>query len=159
MAHEHIILYPVTCPVLYQVCDQFRNLLLLITTLLLKDAYRFDELLTHLNAFKCEKVVALGEDATRVIKKVQYDPNTNKLVGFVLPCEESGLPLCDSFMATTFESMENHFCDESIANYAFAYMAQPLAENVPAFCLSCLGTNNKFNAELVYIKALVLYLL
>ena len=111
--------------------------------------FRFDELLNHLNAFKCQKVVALGEDATRVIKKIQYDPNTNKLVGFVLPCDESGLPLCDSFMATTFESMENYFCNESVANYAFVYMVQPLAENVPAFCLSCLGTNNKFDAEIV----------
>ena len=111
--------------------------------------FRFDELLNHLNAFKCQKVVALGEDATCVIKKIQYDPNTNKLVGFVLPCDESGLPLCDSFMATTFESMENYFCNESVVNYTFVYMVQPLAENVPAFCLSCLGTNNKFDAEIV----------
>ena len=28
-------------------------------------------------------------------------------------------------------------------------MVQPFAEKVPAFCLSCVGTDNKFNAELV----------
>ena len=28
-------------------------------------------------------------------------------------------------------------------------MVQPLTEKVPAFCLSCVGTDNKFNAELV----------
>ena len=111
--------------------------------------FRFDKLLNHLNAFKCQKVAALGEDAIRVINKIQYDPNTNKLVSFVLLCNESGLPLCDSFMATTFESIENYFCNESVANYAFVYMVQPLAENVPAFCLSCLGTNNKFDADIV----------
>ena len=26
-------------------------------------------------------------------------------------------------------------------------MAQPLSQNVPAFCLACLGTDNKFTAE------------
>lgn len=111
--------------------------------------FRFDELLNHLNAFKCQKFVSVAEDATRVIKKVQYDPKTNKLVGFVLPCNENDVPLCDSFMATTFELMQNYFSNESIANYAFVYMVQSLAKNVPAFCLSCVGTDNKFNAELV----------
>ena len=48
-----------------------------------------------------------------------------------------------------FESMQKYFSEESIANYAFVYMVQPLTENVPAFCLSCVGTDNKFNAELV----------
>ena len=43
-------------------------------------------------------------DATRIIRKVQYNAEANTLVGFVLPCDEGCLPLCDSFMATTFES-------------------------------------------------------
>ena len=66
-------------------------------------SFRFDELLVHLKAFNCLKIVSLAEDATRVIRKVQYDAETNKPVGFMLPCDEDGLPLCDSFMATTFE--------------------------------------------------------
>ena len=65
-------------------------------------SFRFDELLVHLKAFSCPNIVSDAEDATRVIRKVQYDAETNKLVGFVLPCDEDGLPLCDSFMATTF---------------------------------------------------------
>ena len=112
-------------------------------------SFRFNELLVHLKAFNCPKVVAVAEDATRVIKKVQYDAETNRLIGFVLPCDEEGLPLCDSFMATSFESMQNYFSEESVASYAFVYMVQPLTENVPAFCLSCVGTDNKFNTELV----------
>ena len=61
--------------------------------------------------------MSVAEDATRVIRKVQYDAETNKLlvVGFVLPCDEDGLPLCDSFMATTFKSMQKYFSEESIA--------------------------------------------
>ena len=93
--------------------------------------------------------MSVAEDATRVIRKVQYDAETNKLVGFVLPCDEDVLPLCDSFMATTFKSMQKYFSKESITNYAFVYMVQPLTENVPAFCLSCVGKDNNFNAELV----------
>ena len=28
-------------------------------------------------------------------------------------------------------------------------MAQPLSDSVPAFCLVCLGTNNKFTSDLL----------
>ena len=111
--------------------------------------FRFDEIMEHLKAFKCPNIVSVGEDATRVIKKVQYDAETDKLVGFVLLCDKEGLLLCDSFMATSFESMQKYFSEESIANYAFVYMVQPLTENVPAFCLSCIETDNKFTTELV----------
>ena len=45
--------------------------------------------------------------------------------------------------------MQKYFSEESIVNYAFVYMVQPLTENFPAFCLPCVGTDNKFNAELV----------
>jgi len=45
--------------------------------------------------------------------------------------------------------MESHFKDGSVAKYAFVYMAQPLAAGVPAFCLACIGTDNKFNADVV----------
>ena len=91
----------------------------------------------HLKAFNCPKVVSVAEDATRVIKKVQYDVETDRLIGFVLRCDEKGLPLTDSFLATTFESMCKHFSEESVASYAFVYMAQPITEDVPTFCLSC----------------------
>jgi len=77
---------------------------------------------------------------------VQYDVESDKLVGFVLPCNEDGLPQSDCFIATDFESMQAFF---SNANYAFVYMVQPLGDKAPAICLSCIGTDNKFSAELV----------
>lgn len=83
-------------------------------------------------------VVSVGEDATRVISRIEYDSESDKLVGFVLPCDEDGLPICDSFMATA-----------SLAKYAFVYMVQPRTIEVPPFCLACIGTDNKFNAEMV----------
>ena len=45
--------------------------------------------------------------------------------------------------------IEESFHVAAIAKYAFVYMAQPVSEGVPAFCLACLGTDNKFCAELV----------
>ena len=74
----------------------------------------------------------MGEDATRVI--------ANRLVGFVLPCDEDGSPITDSFLATTFEKS---FESGVISKYAFVYMAQALCTQVPSFCLACFGTDNK----------------
>ena len=45
--------------------------------------------------------------------------------------------------------METSFKEGSLAKYAFVYMIQPLTIAVPAFCLACIGTDNKFDAELV----------
>lgn len=47
--------------------------------------------------------------------------------------------------------METSFKEGSVAKYAFVYMIQSLTIGVPAFCLSCIGTDNKFDAEL-FIK-------
>ena len=44
-----------------------------------------------------------------------------------------------------------------MAKYAFVYMAQPLCKGVPAFCLACMGTNNKFTADLVLKRWLYLF--
>ena len=111
--------------------------------------FRFDDLLAHLNSFNAPKIVSLSEDATRIIGRIEYDCDSDKLVGFVLPCNDKGIPLCNSFMATTFESIEEAFRTGSVANYAFVYMVQSLASDTPAFCLGCIGSDNKFNAELV----------
>ena len=111
--------------------------------------FRFDDLVTHLNTYKSPKIVAIGEDATRVISRVEYDKETDRLIGFVLPCNDAGLPLADSFLAVSFEAIEEHFRSGTISKYAFLYMAQPISDGVPAFCLCCIGTDNKFCNKLV----------
>lgn len=78
---------------------------------------------------------------------IDYDNETDRLVGFVLPCDDSGLPVVDTYLAVSFDSIKESFSKGELAKYAFVYMAQPLSQNVPAFCLACLGTNNKFPAE------------
>lgn len=85
--------------------------------------FRLDELKQYLDSYGAPKVVSIGEDATRVIARIEYDNQTNRLVGFVLPCDNNGLPLTDSFLATSFESIEKAFKDGVVSKYAFVYMA------------------------------------
>ena len=72
--------------------------------------------------FNTSMVVSVGEDATRVISRIEYDSETDKLVGFVLPCDQDGLPICDLFIATSFGTMESYFDNASLAKYAFVYV-------------------------------------
>ena len=46
-------------------------------------AFRFDELLQHLVKHKAPFIIAIAEDATHIIKKVEYDTSTNRCVGLV----------------------------------------------------------------------------
>jgi len=82
-----------------------------------------------------------------VIGRVEYDNETDRCVGFVLPLDGNSLPMVDSFLAVSFTAIENMFRQNSVAKYAYVYMAQPLCNNVPPFCLACLATDNKFYAE------------
>ena len=70
-------------------------------------------------------------------------------VVFVLPLNKDGLPEIDSFLAVSFEGIEKMFLENSISKYAYVYMAQPLLECCPSFCLMLMGTDNKFKAESV----------
>jgi len=114
--------------------------------------FRFDDLVNHLQQYNVPKIVSIGEDATRVIARIDYDNETDRCVGFVLPVDKNGLPITDSFLATTFEVIENMFSQAAIAKYAYVYMAQPLFHNAPPFCLCCMGTDNKFTAEDVLLR-------
>ena len=106
--------------------------------------FRFDGLASHIIQHKTTNAVTIGEDATRVISRVEYDSQTDRCVGFVLPLSENGLPLIDSFLAVSFDVIKNMFAKHATAKYAYVFMAQPLAQNTPAFCLVCFGTDNKF---------------
>lgn len=60
-------------------------------------------------------VVKIGEDATCLVKRVDYDSKTDQLVGFVLPRNKIGLPLQNA----------------KVANNA---LGQSLCDSVPTFC-------------------------
>ena len=110
-------------------------------------SFRFDELQAHIERYKTPRYVSISEDATRITGRIEYDSATDRCVGFVLPLDDNRLPIMGSFVASSFSAMEDMFCKNPIAKYAYIYMAQPLCHNVPPICLACLGTNNKFSAE------------
>ena len=115
-------------------------------------SFRFDEVKKHLDRYKAPAVISIGEDATRVVGRVDYDSETDRCVGFVLPLNEHSLPIVDSFIAVSFPVMEKMFHNHTIAKYAYIYMAQPLCITVPPVCLACLGIDNKFDAENVMAR-------
>ena len=69
---------------------------------------------------------------------MEYDCATDRCVGFVLPLNSDGLPEIDAFVVVSFSAMEDMVRKNSVAKYAYVYMAQPLWQNVPPFCLACL---------------------
>ena len=108
--------------------------------------FQFDGLVSHLNKYNAPFVIAISEDATRVVARVEYDRENDRMVGFMLPCSEDGLPLTDSFLATSFEVIEQCFRTCEISKFAYVYVAQCVSPTVPAYCLACMGTNNSFTA-------------
>ena len=50
--------------------------------------FQFDGLENYLtqHGASSHKVVSISEDATRIIARIDYDSESNRLVGFVLPC-------------------------------------------------------------------------
>lgn len=116
---------------------------------LVEGQFRFNKLSDHLDAHKCPRIISISEDATRIIRHIDYDENSNKLVGFVLPVDGNHLPLTDSFFATSFEAIEETFANEKKATFAYIYMAQPMSPTAPPFCLNIVGTDNRFNSASV----------
>ncbi len=106
--------------------------------------FRFKELSEHLKRYDCPKIVTVGEDATRLISKIDYDSSTDQLVGFVLPIDDAGLPKVDAYTASSFEIIEDHFSKGVVGKYAYLYVVKPLSESAPSFILSCMSSDNRF---------------
>ena len=66
--------------------------------------FRFDGLANHIAKHNTVNLVSVGEDATSIICRVEYDARTNRCVGFVLLLK-GGLPEVDSFLATSFDAI------------------------------------------------------
>lgn len=108
---------------------------------------RAEELKKELEERKLPLKVWISEDGTRCTGKVQYNPKTNELIGFVLPKDKNSMPIACSFQANSIEEIVKHHEENPLSTYLYVYMAQPLAEDSPAFCLTIFGTDNKFVAE------------
>ena len=109
----------------------------------------FDKLSAHLDAYNAPHVISISEDATRVVSRIDYDGNSDSIVGFVLPLGDDSLPEHGCFDATSFERIEEVFSTAKKSTNAYIYMAQAMSLNVPPFCLAVIGTDNCFDATVV----------
>lgn len=113
-----------------------------------KGEFRFDGLQRHLELYNVSILtIAISEDATRVIAKVDYDPEYNTLIGLVCPCDENGIPIADIYRFTNFDSVKDILENAEKAKLVYTFIAQPLQQHVPSFCLALFGTNIKFDSE------------
>lgn len=111
---------------------------------------RPQELLIYLKDRKLPLVVALSEDGTKIVGRVQYDSKTNQVVGLVLPINnQNGLPIPFTFKARNASEIAEHFAgNNENAVYVNVIMAQPISPNrVPPFCLLIYSTDNKYTSR------------
>lgn len=120
---------------------------------------RTEELLKYLKDLNLPLYVSLSEDQTKITGRIQYDPRTNRIVGFVLPLnKENGMPCTTGNEAKSAFAIEQCFYDvntgkEKIsAQYVNVIMAQPLVQGIPAFCLAIYGSDNTFESIDVHKK-------
>lgn len=70
-------------------------------------------------------------------------------MGFVLPIGENEIPKINSFTATSAKAIEEFFKNEIPARLLYTVIAQPLAENMPFFCLLVYGTDDRYSFDVV----------
>lgn len=89
------------------------------------------------------KVIWMSEDGTRVNGRIEYDPVSNKIVGFVLPLNK-GLPETKTFLASSSAAIQHYFETGIKATYAYVFVAQPLTPGSHSYCVGLFGTDNRF---------------
>ena len=105
--------------------------------------FRFKELSEHLDNWKAPKAVHIHLDDTRILNRVEYDPTTDRFVGFCLPIRD-GVPCGEEFVLQKFEELENVFKSRKVASYAHCIIAQPVSPDAPSFVLCVLGTDSTY---------------
>ena len=88
--------------------------------------FRFNELADHLENWKAPKAVHIHLGDTRILNKVEYDPTTDRFVGFCLPIRD-GIPCDEEFVLHTFDELETTFKSRKVASYAHCVVAQPVS--------------------------------
>lgn len=108
---------------------------------------RCDELKHYMNSINAKMCVWLSEDASGIVEKIEFDSETNQLVGLVLPINsKTGLPIPFSFMARNENEIRENV-EKVKSNLVYVVMAQPLMQNAPPFPLQIFGTDNRFQSQ------------
>lgn len=83
-------------------------------------SFRFDDLLEYIEKYNAPKIVSVGEDATQLISRVDYDTATDRCVGFVLPNDnDTGLPIVNAYQAVSFDAIQSMFKKATVSKYAY----------------------------------------
>lgn len=107
---------------------------------------RCKELNNYLDSLNAEKCVWLSEDASGLVAKIEYDSETNQMVGVTLPLDsQTGFPVPFTFLARNENEIRENMNKEK-SSLVYIIMAQPLIECAPPFLLQVFGTNNRFRS-------------
>lgn len=106
--------------------------------------FYFDELKSHLIKSKAPLCVNIQLDDTRIINKVEYDPITDRFVGFCLPIN-NGLPCAEAFVFQSFEEIKNAIDTETVGKYAHCVVAKSVNTSVSSFVLFAMCTDSKYD--------------
>ena len=106
--------------------------------------FYFDELKSHLEKFDAPLFVNIQLDDTRIINKVEYDPVTDRFVGFCLPVN-NGLPSADAFVLHSFDEIKQALDKETVGKYAHCVVAKSINPSVPSFVLFAMCTDSKYD--------------
>lgn len=105
---------------------------------------RVDSLVKFLNDRNLPLIICLSEDATGISGRIQYDKQSDQLIGFVLPMDQNSMPISSSFKATSAKEIESSFENGKVSTLLYTFMAQTLKKGSPSFCFNIFGTDNSF---------------
>lgn len=121
---------------------------LLDSSRILEGEIQMNALREYLDKRKYPLRVFVSEDQTAILKRIKYDSKTNKMIGFVIPIsQENGFPIHGKFQVNSLQDIRNAFAENKLSMNAYVFMAQPLVDRAPAFCLTIFGSDNKFSSE------------
>lgn len=113
---------------------------------------RCQELKAYLDGLGLGTHIWLSEDASGIVTKIEFDPNTNQMVGLVLPTNStSGMPISFTFLARNAAEIQNNMRKKQ-STLVYMVLAQPLLKGVPPFILQIYGTDNTFTTSSVLLR-------
>lgn len=130
--------------------SRVEKVLMKISKPVVEGHFRFLELKEFLVKNDLPLKVWISEDGTRIVQKFLYDVASNQIIGPVLPLSDNGVPIVNSFPATSAAIIAHHFEKGIPASIAYAIMVQPIRDGAPSFCLTLFGSDNKFNSQHVF---------
>ncbi|CAF4628340.1 unnamed protein product [Rotaria socialis] len=111
--------------------------------------FRFDKLHEYFNGIDVKYAFA-SEDCTGVIRKINYDQETNSFVGFATPLV-NGIPVSKYYQTNSFNQLESWFNSSDKSSLLNIHMMQPLPSSnnstaPSAFLLAGYGAVNTYTS-------------